>query len=634
MKYFYIFSALGVILLSLAPFALIGANNLSQQSDQVVMYDTYSSKIKSLDPATSGDTTSAALQGSIYEALYCYDYLARPIKVVPQLAADMPEISPDLLTYTFRLKSGVKYQRNACFGMDENGRPKTRDVKADDFVLAFKRIADYHVITPMSLAFIEDKFAGLKAYRNKTQGYPKGDFSRYDLPFEGVRAIDDLTFQIKLSTPFPQLLYVLAITTYAPIPREVIDYYLAAVPMNQRSATINLAAVVGTGPYILDQFISGGDITLRRNPDYRDEFYPAKPDLSKLSGESLKAAKDDIAAGLYDDAGKKIPFLDKIVRQFVPEENPMWEMFLAGQSDISGIPSQRFTQVITPSKELTDKWSSKGITLLKYRAPAVYWLAFNNEDAVLGHSRSLRQALNLAFNVEVYIDVLFNGRGVRALNTVPGTFGEAPDLPASPYAKFDLAAAKAKLIDARKELEQAGVIKPGEKIPALTLDLGGREEDARKMGEFCQMQFQKVGLELKIELNDWPTLQERVENKLTQIYSMGWHADYPDPENFLQLYYTPNIKAGTNNTNFSNARFDELYKKSSIMLPSPQRTKVYAEMINILNEECPVLLLTEPVSFVLVHSWLHNVRPHPIGYGFGKYYRIDPAGRTAYREKK
>ncbi|RPI60551.1 MAG: hypothetical protein EHM48_07055, partial [Planctomycetaceae bacterium] len=291
MKYFYIFSVVGVIALSLSPFAFISAKQNVSDTDVSVMVanTTYPAKIRSLDPATCGDTTSAAMQGNIFESLYAYDLFKRPAAIVPQLAAAMPEISADGLTYTFKIKEGVKYHRDKCFGVDEKGNPKTRTLTADDFVTAFKRIADSHINTPMALAFVEDKIVGLQDYRDKTRAYAKGDFSRYDLPFEGVKAIDKNTLQIKLKEPFPQLPYVLAINVYAPIPREMVDYYLTKkngepVDIKNRSAIFGQGSMVGTGPFYMKEYISGGKVVLERNPDFRDEYYPKPPDdLSKLS---------------------------------------------------------------------------------------------------------------------------------------------------------------------------------------------------------------------------------------------------------------------------------------------------------------------------------------------------------------
>jgi len=151
----------------------------------------------------------------------------------------------------------------------------------------------------------------------------------------------------------------------------------------------------------------------------------------------------------------------------------------------------------------------------------------------------------------------------------------------------------------------------------------GQEEHFRRVGEFVKRQFQRVGVRIKVEMNDWPTLQKKVHNKVAQMYMMGWHADYPDAENFLQLFYSPNIKRGTNNSNYSNEEFDRLFEQASTIMEEDKRIPLYAKMIRILNEDCPVMPLSEPISYILVNKWVHNSKPHPIGYGFRRYIRID-----------
>ena len=164
-------------------------------------------------------------------------------------------------------------------------------------------------------------------------------------------------------------------------------------------------------------------------------------------------------------------------------------------------------------------------------------------------------------------------------------------------------------------------------IPELKLDLGDGPA-AIKQAEFIRQQFQKMGLKVKPVFNDWPTLQRKVNNKQIQMYTMGWIADYPDAENFLQLYYSGNIDKGTNNTNYRNPRFDSLYRIVRVMQDSPERTALYAGMVRILNEECPVALLYEPENFTLYGDWGFNVKPPSIGSGFYKYRRIGTEKRA------
>ena len=631
MKWFYAISLVMVAALTASPFLLLEQEDLGRFEGRVVGYGIFGAKINSIDPATCGDTSSASIQGSFYEGLYTYHYLKRPLEVIPLLAESLPKVSEDGLTYTIRLRKGVKYSRNPCFGRNEDNTCRTRTVVADDFVLAFKRVADFHVSTKLSMAFIEDRIVGLQDYRRKTRQYNVGDFSRYDRDkeaFPGVAALDEHTLQIKLSRPFPQMLYVLAMNNYAPIPPELVHHHLStrpdgkggreSIPRKERSPEIrDREAIVGTGPYVMTEWIRGGKIVLERNPDFRDDFYPTE------------GAPGDAEAGLLADAGKKLPFVDVRYLRFVQEENPAWMLFLTKQRDTGGIPRDVFATVISPSRDLLATWASKGIRLLKNPYPAIYWLVFDMNDEVVGPSKSLRQAMCLAFNVEQYIDVIYNGRGKRAVNVIPSTFKGHAEAGPGPYARLDLTAAREKIKEAKEELVQAGVIEPDEDIPPITLDMPGRDEHARRVAEYIQGEFRRIGIEIKIELNDWPGLQEKVHKKLTQMYTMGWHADYPDAENFLQLFYSPNIDRGTNNANYRNPEFDLLYERAGNLPNVEDRVPLYAKMARIIANDCPVLPLSEPVSYVLLYDWVSDYKPHPIAYGLGKYTRLDVQARHA-----
>jgi len=194
MKWFYITALAVVAFLVASPLLLLPWSSDEAYAGKIVRYDVYGSPIKSIDPATCGDTTSSSFQAYMYEGLYHYHYLQRPAQkhVIPQLAAEMPDISPDGLTYRVQLKSGVKYHRNACFGRDADGRPSTRTVKAHDFVLAFQRVADYYVNTGLAWAFV----TRIKALKAPTQATVVAELEKlatqYPSSSQGRRAAADL----------------------------------------------------------------------------------------------------------------------------------------------------------------------------------------------------------------------------------------------------------------------------------------------------------------------------------------------------------------------------------------------------------------------------------------------------------
>jgi ABC-type transport system substrate-binding protein len=624
MRWFCVTSLAVVAGLTACPLLLVPPPGGDEWAGRIVSFDAYGTAIRSFDPATCGDTASTHFQANCYEGLYAYHYLERPAEVVPQLAAEMPEISADGLTYRVRIRPGVKFPRNPCFGTDAAGRPRTRAVTARDFVLSFRRVADYHVHTGLAWAFAA-RIKGLREYRERTRKYKVGDFSRYDLPVEGVAALDDRTLQFTLAEPYPQFLYALAMHVYAPVPREAIDYWLATendgggdrrpVPIEKRATEFRSAEqVVGTGPYLLDTWVRKGRLVFVRNPDFREQRYPT-------GGEP-----GDRAAGLLDDAGKRVPFIDVLHYDYVAERQSSWLLFLTRQKDTSGIAKDVFEAVVGPERQLLDRWRQRGIRLVTYWRPTVYWMVFNMADPVLGASKSLRQAICASFDVESYLKVLYNNRGKRAVNVLPSSLAGWKEAGAGPYYRLDMALARRKLAAAKDELAARGRLAGG-RIPPLTLDMSPAGGESARRGEFFVQQFAKLGLRLKLQLNDWPTQQEKVLNKQVQMYVMSWHAEYPDAESFLQLYYGPNIARQTNNANYASPRFDRLYEQARVMSDGPERTALYARMVNLLSEDCPVLPLTEPQSFVLAHDWVRNVKPHPLGAGYTRFRRIDVGRR-------
>ncbi|KKL65939.1 hypothetical protein LCGC14_2149980, partial [marine sediment metagenome] len=283
-----------------------------------------------------------------------------------------------------------------------------------------------------------------------------------------------------------------------------------------------------------------------------------------------------------------------------------------------------FRDVVAADGTLKKAWADRGIVLSRYRIPAVGWIIFNMTDPVLGVSRSLRQALCLSFDVDAYLRVSSDGRHVRATNVVATGLAGHKEAGPGKYYRLDRKAAKAKMAQARKELEAAGMLVDGG-VPTLKLDISGATKRSARYGKLIAAQFAEIGVKVQVVENDWPTLVRKIRQGKSQMHVMGWHADYPDAENFLQLYYSKNIRSGVTNLRYSNPEFDKLYDRSRTMSDSPARTKIYARMINIISEDCPVLLLNEPVGYQLRHRWVRNVKPYPFAHGLAQYWRIDPA---------
>jgi oligopeptide transport system substrate-binding protein len=115
-----------------------------------------------------------------------------------------------------------------------------------------------------------------------------------------------------------------------------------------------------------------------------------------------------------------------------------------------------------------------------------------------------------------------------------------------------------------------------------------------------------------------------MERKQQQMFRLGWVADYPDAENFLQLFYTKSISPGPNHSNYSNPEFDRLFETARAMQDSPERTALYQKLADMVIEDCSWVILSYPLTFSLQQPWVKNYKFHAFPYANYKFYRVDP----------
>lgn len=547
------------------------------------------SKIKGLDPAFADDLYSGNEVGRVYEGLLQYHYLKRPYVLVPNLAEEMPTISSDGKTFTFKLKKGVLFQDDAAF-KSTNG--KGRELTAEDFIYSFKRLADPKLNSPGWWIF-DGKIVGLNEWRDANA---KAEKVNYDQAVEGLKALDPHTLQIKLVQRSYQFPYFLAMSFASAVAREVVENYGKEF----------LNHPVGTGPFKLEEFNGSSKIVYVKNPTYRKELYPNE-------GEP-----GDKEAGLLADAGKLLPLADKIVVTVLTEDQPRWLNFMSGKLDAITIPKDNFSQAVTPSKDLSPELKSKGVVLVKSEGLDVTHESFNMADPLMGKNKLLRQALSMAHHMEPAIDLFYNGQAIAAQGPIPpGIAGYDPNFK-NPYRQYNLEKAK-------ELLAQAGF--PGGKGLAPIEYATVSNSTSRQMNEYLTKQFAAIGVQLKINAYSWPEFQSAVKNRRGQMWGFAWGADYPDAENFLQLFYSKNVSPGPNDSNYQNPEYDKLYEKSLTMPDSAERTALYQQMVKMLVEDAPWIFGVHRMSFGLIQPWLKNYKPHELEHSRAKYYRVDASAK-------
>lgn len=568
-----------------------GSQAATTAADVKTVNSVFKVNVKTLDPAAVSDLYSGIAVAQIFESLYQFHYLKRPLQLEPALAVAMPTISKDKRTYTIHLKKGVYFHEDPAFGT--TGERK-RELKAQDVVYSWKRLADPK---NMSEAYflIEGKFEGLAEWAKNL----KTGTATYDTEVSGLRAVDDHTLVIKLVKPFPQLAQVMAMPALSIVAREVVEKYGAEIGNHP----------VGSGPFRLVSsidWIRNSKMTLRRNANYRSETYPIEGEVS------------DRANGLLKDAGRKLPLVDTLIFHELIEDQPRWQNGVTGKFDLFDIPNDNFASAVKSQTELSPELTSKGIALDVSPELGLNYIGFNMKDPIVGTNKKLRQAISLAFDSKVYIEKFLNGRGVPAQFAVPPGIDTYDPSFENPYRKTNIEKAK-------KLMSEAGFTTGAG--PELTFD-GLGDAKSRQIAEYVAYSVQPLGIKLKIRTSTFPELLKKMSEGKTQLYALGWGAVYPDPQAFFMAFYGPNRPPGPNGTSFQSNAYDALYDRAILMEPSKLRTDLYRKMRDILVEECVWVYNTHRLFYQLRQPWIKNYKPNEIALNTYKYLDVDTAIKT------
>lgn len=569
----------GRLTLVLAILVACGAGHPSAAAPRATYRRTIE-RVASLDPAEAVSVYAARAVSLVYETLMEYDYEARPYRLIPGLARAWPAISSNGLDYTFTLDPAARFMPDPCFGTDAAGRPRGRPVTADDLVYSFKRLADARLASP-GYWLLDGRVRGLDRFHQASRA---DDATDYDLPVEGLAALDARTFRIGLAAPCPPFIWMLAMPYTAVVPREAVETYGRRFGEHP----------VGSGPYRLSEWRRNHRMVYDRVADWRGwRRGPAA----------------------FDPAAPRQPF-DRLVFPVMDDPSTRWLAFLAGELDLQGeIARDSWELVVDPRGSLRPGLARRGITLASMPTLEVAYIGINMDDPLLGTNRLLRQALNCAFDAPRW-EAYYQGR-VQAANgpVPPGVAGrlEAP----APYA-YDPARA-------RRLLAAAGY--PGGRDPAtgrrlrLVLDLGHTTQDMRESTELIVAFFERVGIDLVPDYHNWPAFLQKVAQRRSQLFRIGWVGDYPDAENFLQLFYGPNQSPGPNRSNYRHAAYDACYRQALAAAQPEERLRLMREMQAIIREDCPWIFIHFARAYSLVHRRVHHYRPHDFPYGMEKYLR-------------
>jgi len=550
------------------------------------------------DPAMASEIYSSAVIAAIMEPLLTFDYLARPVKVVALTAEALPEITDDGRTYTFRIKPGILFAADPAF----KGKP--RELAADDYIYAIKRLVDPALRSPNAF-YVAGKIVGLDeaaAAAAKTNA----TFD-YGARIAGLEAVDRHTLRIRLKRSDYTFPSVIALPALSAVAREVVEAY----PGNVQ------AHPVGTGPFVLKSWVPASKITLEANPAFREvvwDFAPGNDPADKAIAAALR--------------GKKMPQLSRIEINVMEEPQSRWLAFQKGELDILELPGT-FSPMALRGDKLAPDLAAKGIYLSRLLDPSITYTAFNMHDPVVGglgkEKIALRRAIVMAYDVAEEIGVIRKGQAAPLETPIPpGVAGYPPSYRSG--IRHDPAAAN-RLLDQmgfRRGSDGYRTLPDGK--PLVLTYSSQTDATARDYDVLWKKALDSIGIRLAIDKGKYNDQIKAAIACRYQMWSYGWIADYPDGDNFMQLLYGPN----TNQSNaacYSSPRYDALYEESQRMGDSPERTRLFERMAREFEADTPWRLRVAPYRNMLVQPRVIGYKAHPVLLGEWIYVDIDLRAR-------
>jgi oligopeptide transport system substrate-binding protein len=537
-----------------------------------------------IDPAQLNSVLIAHLMDNLIEPMLRYDYLARPLKLVPNTVTELPEASEAGRVYLCHIKPGIFFAPDPVF----KGKP--RELVAADYAYSIRRLFDPRWKSSQ-LFIVDGKIAGADALRKAALAGKPFD---YDKPIAGLAVVDRYTLRITLNEPDLNFLHVLAQQNLGAVAREVVEAYGDDIGQHP----------VGTGPYYLVERAVGSRLVFSRNPNYRDEVFE----------------------------GRKLPMIDRVELSYIVEDQPIWLAFLARDLDMIGSVPVSFRLQAVPNGKLAPNLARQGIVLHSYVYPAIWFDSFNMKDPVVGgygpDRVALRRAIALAFDRRQAIDIIFNGGAIAANGIVPtGIAGHDPEAMTTVF-DHDIAKAKA-LLDMHGYVDRDG---DGwrEAPDGSPLSIGFASVSQprfRAWDELWDKAFRALGIRMVLTKMHNADLTKMVMAGKHQLAMNAWNMDYPDGEDFYVLLYGP-ASGSANQSFFELPAYDRLYDQARLLHDSPERNRLYREMDKLTFAYMPMVMNLYPVRAGLTHPWVKGYVPNPAHLEPWKYLDIDMALRA------
>ncbi len=486
---------------------LLSCGSESEESkDHLVFRYNEHKNIGSLDPAFAKDNADIWAVNQLFNGLVQMD---ENLAVQPCIAKDWT-ISEDGLTYTFNLRPDVYFHEHELFGKN-----RTRQVTAYDFEYSFNRLLDKKVASPGRWTL------------NKVDQF---------------KALNDLTFEIRLKQAFPAFLGLLTMKYCSVVPKEIVNHYGSDFRANP----------IGTGPFKFKRWEENLKLVFRKHPNYFES----------------------------DSNGNKLPYLEAVAITFLPDKQSEFLQFTQGNIDfVSGLDASYKDDILTATGALRDRYKDDVNMIRGPYLNTEYLAVFMETDLQELQSDLLRKAINHGFDRKKMMTYLRNGIGI------PANGGFIPKglqgYNASIGYAYDPIKAKAYVNQFK--------VKSGINEPEITITT---TSNYLSFCEFIQRELQKIGIIVNVDVIPAATLKDAKANGKLDLFRASWVADYPDAENYLSLYFSGNFAPnGPNYTHFKSTLFDDWYEEAFTLNNTDEREALYSKMDSLVMAKAPIVPL-------------------------------------------
>jgi ABC-type transport system substrate-binding protein len=556
------------------------------------------------DPAQISDLYSSTMAANMFDALYQYAFLARPVRLRPNTAVAMPEASADFKNFVIRIRPGIYFADDPAF------EGSKRELTATDYVYSIKRHFDPRWKSPTYQSLANNRIVGLDEVRQAALR-DKKPFD-YDAPVVGLVALDRYTLRFQLAAPNPRFADELSDPARTgAVAREVVERYGDKI----------MEHPVGTGPYRLAQWRRSSLIAFEQNPNYRELYYdeeaPADDPLAQAAVKKL--------------AGKRLPLVDRIEVSVIEQPQPRWLAFLNREMDLIEQVPEDFTNVAIPNNKVAPNLARQGVYEVRYLRNDAAMSYFAMENPVVGgytpEKVALRRAIALAVNVDEEIRVVRRGQAVVA-NAVmaPGLYGYDPAF-RSEMGTFDRARARA-LLDLYGYVDRDGDgWRDQPDGTPLVLEYATQPNDLdRQLITQWKKNMDAIGVRIVFKTAQWPENLKASRAGRLMMWGVAWSGG-PDGEAFLVLGDGPD-KGQANHARFDLPEYNRLFQLQRGLPDCPERLEVMKRMKEILVAYMPYKAHVHRIWTDLAQPWVVGYHRNVFMREFWRYVDIDLAERA------